>query len=65
MERAGREGKDGWVVGSRSRGPDSAAAVVSEVYDAVVVCNGHFTEPQLAEVPGTVLPGSVTAEPVF
>ena len=32
--------------------------VVREVYDAVVVCNGHFTEPQLADVPGTVLSGA-------
>lgn len=24
----------------------------TEIYDAVVVCNGHFTEPRLAEIPG-------------
>ncbi|XP_022738057.1 flavin-containing monooxygenase FMO GS-OX-like 4 [Durio zibethinus] len=23
-----------------------------EIYDAVVVCNGHFTEPRIAEIPG-------------
>ncbi|KAK6158011.1 hypothetical protein DH2020_005325 [Rehmannia glutinosa] len=23
-----------------------------EVYDAVVVCNGHYTEPRIAEIPG-------------
>lgn len=26
----------------------------SEVYDAVVVCNGHYTEPRVAEIPGTL-----------
>ena len=25
---------------------------VEEVFDAVVVCNGHYSEPKLAEVPG-------------
>ncbi|XP_062073400.1 flavin-containing monooxygenase FMO GS-OX-like 4 [Humulus lupulus] len=25
---------------------------VDEVYDAVVVCNGHYTEPRIAEIPG-------------
>ncbi|KAL6326059.1 hypothetical protein AAG906_000934 [Vitis piasezkii] len=49
-ERA--EGRnDEWVVESRSRGSESAK-VVREVYDAVVVCNGHYTEPHLVEVPG-------------
>jgi len=23
-----------------------------EVYDAVVVCNGHYTEPRIAVIPG-------------
>eukprot|EP00261_Vitis_vinifera_P032104 XP_019073347.1 PREDICTED: flavin-containing monooxygenase FMO GS-OX-like 2 isoform X2 [Vitis vinifera] len=50
VERAERR-NDAWVVESRNHGSDSAV-VVREVYDAVVVCNGHFTEPQLAEVPG-------------
>ena len=58
-ERA--EGRnDEWVVESRSRGSESAK-VVREVYDAVVVCNGHYTEPHLVEVPGTVLSGAVSA----
>ena len=63
VERAERR-NDAWVVESRNHGSDSAV-VVREVYDAVVVCNGHFTEPQLAEVPGTVLFGAVSAVPVF
>jgi len=24
-----------------------------EIFDAVVVCNGHYTEPRVAHVPGT------------
>lgn len=39
-----------WVVESRpTRGGDS---VSREVFDAVVVCSGHFVEPRLSEVPG-------------
>lgn len=26
-----------------------------EVFDAVVVCNGHYTEPRIAEIPGKLL----------
>ncbi|XP_031502628.1 flavin-containing monooxygenase FMO GS-OX-like 5 [Nymphaea colorata] len=29
-----------------------SAAVIEEVFDAVVVCNGHYTEPRLAVIPG-------------
>ena len=44
------EEEEGWVVESRAtRGGDS---VSREVFDAVVVCSGHFVEPRLAEVPG-------------
>lgn len=50
------EGK--WEI--RSFGRDHGGdALVNEVYDAVVVCNGHFTEPRIAEVPGmNVWPGN-------
>ncbi|OVA20189.1 Flavin monooxygenase FMO [Macleaya cordata] len=41
------EGK--WVVKSRRRG---GADDVDEVFDAVVVCSGHYTEPNIAEIPG-------------
>lgn len=44
VERKG--GKD-WVV--ESRGGDS---VSREVFEAVVVCSGHYVEPRLAVVPG-------------
>jgi cation diffusion facilitator CzcD-associated flavoprotein CzcO len=37
-----------WKVKSKSkRGED-----VEEIYDAVVVCNGHHTEPRVAQIPG-------------
>lgn len=43
-----------WVVGWRST--KSCGGLSSEeLFDAVVVCNGHFTHPQLAELPGTIL----------
>ncbi|XP_059657481.1 flavin-containing monooxygenase FMO GS-OX-like 4 isoform X2 [Cornus florida] len=43
-----------WKVRSRIGGDDQ----VDEIYDAVVVCNGHFTDPRIAEIPGIdVWPG--------
>lgn len=39
-----------WKVISRRRGRDETS--VDEIFDAVVVCNGHFTEPRVAEIPG-------------
>ncbi|CAI9093770.1 OLC1v1029335C1 [Oldenlandia corymbosa var. corymbosa] len=40
-----------WNVKSRRiEGKDQEK--LDEVYDAVVVCNGHYTEPRLAEIPG-------------
>ncbi|XP_052210269.1 flavin-containing monooxygenase FMO GS-OX-like 3 isoform X1 [Diospyros lotus] len=30
----------------------SGADQLDELYDAVVVCNGHFTEPRIAQIPG-------------
>jgi cation diffusion facilitator CzcD-associated flavoprotein CzcO len=46
-----RNGKGNeWVVESRmTRGSDSVSC---EVFDAVVVCSGHFVEPKLGVVPG-------------
>ncbi|XXG75908.1 hypothetical protein AAC387_Pa08g0375 [Persea americana] len=50
-----------WMVRSRKvrmGGCDDAVADESEVFDAIVVCNGHFTEPRIAEIPGIeVWPG--------
>ncbi|XAR70436.1 hypothetical protein NMG60_11027283 [Bertholletia excelsa] len=31
---------------------ENAGNQLEEVYDAVVVCNGHYTEPRIAEIPG-------------
>ncbi|XP_054824496.1 flavin-containing monooxygenase FMO GS-OX-like 4 isoform X1 [Prosopis cineraria] len=43
-----------WRVRSRGRG----GVGVDEIYDAVVVCNGHFTQPRIADIPGiNVWPG--------
>ncbi|KAJ7982337.1 Flavin-containing monooxygenase [Quillaja saponaria] len=38
-----------WVVESKTRGSDSLSR---EVFQAIVVCVGHCTEPRLTEVPG-------------
>ncbi|KAI3468908.1 hypothetical protein Pfo_025571 [Paulownia fortunei] len=38
-----------WVVRSKKRNGEDED---NEVYDAVVVCNGHYTEPRIAEIPG-------------
>lgn len=33
--------------------------VDDELYDAVVVCNGHYTEPRIADIPGICLNSSL------
>ncbi|KAL8552771.1 hypothetical protein ACS0TY_001453 [Phlomoides rotata] len=38
-----------WMVRSKKRNGEGGD---DEVYDAVVVCNGHYTEPRIAEIPG-------------
>lgn len=42
-----------WEVKSFERGKDET--VLGEIFDAVVVCNGHYTEPRIAEIPGNSL----------
>ncbi|XP_010476171.2 PREDICTED: LOW QUALITY PROTEIN: flavin-containing monooxygenase FMO GS-OX-like 6 [Camelina sativa] len=37
-----------WIVQSKS----SRGVFGKDIFDAVVVCNGHFTEPRLAHIPG-------------
>ncbi|XP_043715357.1 flavin-containing monooxygenase FMO GS-OX-like 5 isoform X2 [Telopea speciosissima] len=47
------EGK--WIVRSKKRAPtdrEDSLIDIDEVYDGVVVCNGHYTEPRIAEIPG-------------
>jgi cation diffusion facilitator CzcD-associated flavoprotein CzcO len=39
-----------WVIESRTR--ESESEVEEEVFEAVVVCNGHHTEPRIADFPG-------------
>ncbi|XP_010546436.1 PREDICTED: flavin-containing monooxygenase FMO GS-OX-like 4 [Tarenaya hassleriana] len=48
---AAGDGGDGgkWRIESTEKGKCSSR---DEIYDAVVVCNGHYIEPRLAEIPG-------------
>lgn len=39
-----------WNVQSKRHQDDGE--LLDETYDAVVVCNGHYTEPRIAEIPG-------------
>ncbi|KAJ6712292.1 DIMETHYLANILINE MONOOXYGENASE [Salix purpurea] len=48
-------------VESKRRRLDGDDDLLDEVFDAVVVCNGHFTQPRIAEIPGINLwPGKQT-----
>ena len=41
------------VSGLRSRGMGCVGGGEDEeIYDGVVVCNGHYIEPRVAEIPG-------------
>ncbi|XXG75909.1 hypothetical protein AAC387_Pa08g0376 [Persea americana] len=47
-----------WMVRSRKVRMDGCDDDENEVYDGVVVCNGHYMEPRIAEIPGIdVWPG--------
>ncbi|XP_030535513.2 flavin-containing monooxygenase FMO GS-OX-like 3 [Rhodamnia argentea] len=48
VERVVEERNDEWVVEWQTRDGE----VRAEVFEAVVVCNGKYTEPRLAEFPG-------------
>ncbi|KAF6152409.1 hypothetical protein GIB67_038032 [Kingdonia uniflora] len=55
--RAGLVEEGKWEVRSTRRG-GALVDDVNEVYDGVVVCNGHYTEPNVADIPGIdVWPG--------
>ncbi|XP_042512302.1 flavin-containing monooxygenase FMO GS-OX-like 5 isoform X2 [Macadamia integrifolia] len=44
-----------WIVRSKRRAPtdrEDSQIDMDEVYDGVVICNGHYTEPRIAEIPG-------------
>jgi cation diffusion facilitator CzcD-associated flavoprotein CzcO len=49
-----REAGGRWAVTSRKLG--EKGELDEEVYDAVVVCNGHYTEPRIASIPGNHSP---------
>ncbi|KAJ0960230.1 hypothetical protein J5N97_001942 [Dioscorea zingiberensis] len=48
--RVEMDGDRRWAV--RSKEVDKDGGDEEEVYDGVVVCNGHFTEPRIADIPG-------------
>ncbi|KAI0488332.1 hypothetical protein KFK09_028161 [Dendrobium nobile] len=51
--RVEMEGEGRWAVVSRSVvGGGGGGVDDSEVFDGVVVCVGHYTEPRVAEIPG-------------
>ncbi|OAY78671.1 Flavin-containing monooxygenase FMO GS-OX-like 4, partial [Ananas comosus] len=49
--RVERDEGGGWEVRSRRVG-NGDGGDEREFYDGVVVCNGHYTEPRIAEIPG-------------
>ncbi|KAI3895737.1 hypothetical protein MKW98_025528 [Papaver atlanticum] len=44
--------KKGWVVKSRKKGEVGNSSVARDVFGAVVVCSGQYTQPNIAEIPG-------------
>lgn len=42
-----------WKVRSKKISGDNEVEV-DEIFDAVVVCNGHYSEPCIAEIPGKI-----------
>lgn len=44
-----------WKVSSRKRKNDDGVFSNEEEYDAVVICNGHYTEPRIADIPGNLV----------
>jgi cation diffusion facilitator CzcD-associated flavoprotein CzcO len=57
VERANEVSHE-WVVESRTRGSESEE-MEEEAFEAVVVCNGHHTEPRIAEFPGIFISTSI------
>ncbi|XP_048230679.1 flavin-containing monooxygenase FMO GS-OX-like 3 [Ricinus communis] len=46
------EDSNKWKVRFKEKRLDSDFDFSDEAYDAVIVCNGHFTEPRIADIPG-------------
>lgn len=50
-----RDNDGRWQVNSRRSGVAGGdGSDENEFFDGVVVCNGHYTEPRIAEIPGTL-----------
>ncbi|MCL7027873.1 hypothetical protein MKW94_005687 [Papaver nudicaule] len=53
LSEEGEQLKNSWVVRTRKKGEaGSNSCVANDVFDAVVVCSGHYTQPNIAEIPG-------------
>ncbi|XP_052193646.1 flavin-containing monooxygenase FMO GS-OX5-like isoform X6 [Diospyros lotus] len=52
VERVDESRNDQWVVEWRTRVNESEWEKESEVFEAVVICNGHHTTPRVADFPG-------------
>uniref|UniRef100_A0ACD5Z9G5 Uncharacterized protein n=1 Tax=Avena sativa TaxID=4498 RepID=A0ACD5Z9G5_AVESA len=50
--RVTREAAASWRVRYSSKLAGSEQCEAEEVFDAVVVCNGHYSQPHLADIPG-------------
>jgi cation diffusion facilitator CzcD-associated flavoprotein CzcO len=61
VRRDGGGGGGRWAVTSRKIGEKGRREEEEEVYDAIVVCNGHYTEPRVAHIPGNLLVTSKVA----
>nr|XP_023886234.1 flavin-containing monooxygenase FMO GS-OX-like 4 isoform X2 [Quercus suber] len=46
------EEEEKWKIKSKERSGTEMGLELDEIFDAVVVCNGHFTEPRVAYIPG-------------
>ena len=44
------EEEEKWKIKSKQRSGEDE----TEIFDAVVICNGHYTEPRVAQIPGTL-----------
>lgn len=52
VNRVWRRENGKWEVRSRKRGGEEEEEHMDETFDAVVVCNGHYSEPRIAHIPG-------------
>ncbi|GLU05604.1 hypothetical protein SLE2022_226970 [Rubroshorea leprosula] len=50
--KVGMAGNGKWKVRSKRSSDKMNVGFDDEIYDAVVVCSGHYTEPRIAHIPG-------------